>query len=168
MKRLLVPFTLLLLAGCASAPDEQDYCRSFGVESGNPEFAKCTQYYFQQEAEFRADRAVCAREADVTYPTSLYSRPTSYPARFYGGSGLGFSRGGFGGGAGGIGFGHTEMVHVGADYQQIAEVDRLRMTIIEPCMRKLGWQSGMSWQAGRAVPAKVVRPTALKSLPWLK
>ncbi len=167
MKRLLVPFALLLLASCASAPDEQDYCRSFGVESGNPEFAKCTQYYFQQEAEFRADRSVCSLEADQTYPQSLYSRPYSYPARFYGGSGLGFSRGPAGFGYGG-GFSHTEMVHVGADYQQHAQVDALRMRIIEPCMRKRGWQSGMSWQAGRAVPAKVVRPTAPKSLPWLK
>lgn len=165
MKRLVFVSLLVAVGGCASAPDEQDYCRSYGVEQGNPEFAKCTDHYFQQEAIFGADRAVCDREADITYPKSLYSRPTSYPARFYGGSGIGFSRGGFGGGYGGLGFGRTEMVHVGADYQQIAEVDRLRMTIIEPCMRKRGWQSGQTWQAGRIAPTKAV-PS--KPLPWVK
>lgn len=150
MKRLLVPVALLVLASCASAPDEQDYCRSFGIEGGNPEYAKCTQYYFQQEAEFAADRAVCAREADMVYPTTLYSRPMSYPVRVYSPYG---------------GFPRTEMVHVGADYQQIAEVDRLRMSIIEPCMRKRGWQSGATWQAGRIAPAKAA---AAKPLPWAK
>lgn len=163
MKRLTLPALLLVLAGCASAPDEQDYCRSFGVGSDHPEFAKCTQFYFQQEAEFRADRAICAREADRTYPPSLYSRPMSYPVRSYG-PGIGFGAGPFGYSHGG--FPRTEMVHVGADYQQIAEVDRLRMTIIQPCMQKLGWNSGETWQAGRA--AKITRPTAPKPLPWVK
>ena len=173
MKRLFVPIVLLSLAGCASAPDEADYCRGFGVEEGNPEFAKCTQYYFQQQAVFDADRAVCNAEADKTYPPTLYSRPTSYPARFYGGrgfgTGVGFSRGGMGLGFGSGGYGgfgsHTEMVHQGADYQQIAEVDRLRMTIIEPCMRQRGWASGATWQSGRVAPTKAV---PAKPLPWLK
>lgn len=150
MKRLLLPLLLLTLAGCASAPDEQDYCRSFGVESGNPEFVKCTQYYFQQEAQFRADRDMCAFEADRVYPTSLYSRPISYPVRVYSPYG---------------GFGHTEMVHQGADYRQIAEVDRLRMSIIHPCMRKHGWESGQTWQAGRIAPTKAV---PVKPLPWVQ
>ncbi len=150
MKRLLLPLLLIGLAGCSSPPDEQDYCRSFGVESGNPEFVRCTQYYFQQEAAFAADRAVCAREADQVYPTTLYSRPMSYPVRVYSPYG---------------GFARTEMMHVGADYQQIAEVDRLRMSIIHPCMRKLGWESGATWQAGRIAPSKAV---LVKPLPWTK
>lgn len=172
MKRLLVPFFLLSLAGCASAPTETDYCRSFGVEQGNPEYAKCTQHYFQQQAAFDAERSVCNAEADRTYPTTLYSRPYSYPARFYGGhgfgSGIGFSRGGMGLGFGSGGYGgfgsHTEMVHRGADYQQIAEVDRLRMSIIQPCMQKRGWASGADWQAGRMTPGKAA---PAKPLPWL-
>lgn len=153
MKRLLFPISLMLLASCATVPDEQDYCRSFGVEQGNPEFVSCTQYYFQQQALFQGDRAACAIEADQTYPRSLYSRPTSYPVRVYNPYG---------------GFPRTEMVHVGADYQQIAQVDALRMRIIGPCMQARGWNSPLSWQAGRTTNARVVRPTAPKSLPWLK
>ncbi len=153
MKRLLLPLLLLSLTSCVGAPDEMDYCRSMGVEQGNPEFVSCTQYYFQQEAAFGGDRAVCDLDADLTYPRSLYSRPTSYPVRVYNPYG---------------GFAHTEMVHVGADYQQIAQVDALRMRIIGPCMQARGWNSPLTWQAGRHTNAKVVKPKASQSLPWLK
>lgn len=162
MKFLLVPALLLALAGCASTPSEQEYCRSFGLDQGNPEFAKCIEFYYQQEGQFRADRAVCDAEADRTYPKSLYSRPMSYPVRTFG-SGIGFGAGPFGAGYGG-GFSRTQFVHVGADYQQIAEVDRLRMTIIQPCMRKMGWESGQTWQAGRIAATKAAPQ---KPLPWL-
>lgn len=151
MKRLLLPLSLLLVANCASAPDEQDYCRSMGIEQGNPEFVNCTQYYFQQQSIFANDRAFCDIEADQTYPRSLYSRPTSYPVRYWGPYGP-----------------RTEMVHVGADYQQIAQVDALRMRIIGPCMQSRGWNSPLTWQAGRMTNARVVRPTAPKPLPWAK
>lgn len=149
MKRPIM-IALLLLGGCAGSPTEADYCRGFGIEPGNPEYARCTQYYFEQDAAFRADGAICAQEADMTYPQSLYSRPTSFPVRVYGARG---------------GFPHTEMVHVGADYQQIAQVDALRMRIIAPCMQKRGWVSPTSWQAGRTA-----RPQAAPNapLPWQK
>ena len=161
MKQLLIP-ALFILAGCASQPSESDYCRSVGVDPGHPEYANCTAYYFQQEAAFAADRAVCDRQADATYPKTLYSRPTSFPVRSYGPR-FGFGAGPFGYSHGG--FAHTEMVHVGADYQQIAEVDRLRMSIIQPCMQTRGWQSGATWQAGRIVSARAVPITPL---PWRK
>lgn len=144
MKRLGA-WLLLLASGCTTP--QEDYCASYGVQEGDAEYGNCMRYYEQQQALFSNDRALCALEADQTYPPSLYSRPMSYPVRIYG-------RGGFP---------HTEMVHVGADYQQIAEVDRLRMTIIEPCMQERGWNSGASWQAGRhAGPAKITLP-----LPWM-
>lgn len=161
MKHLLIS-ALLVVAGCASQPTESDYCRSLGVDSGHPEYANCTGYYFQQEAAFAADRAVCDQQAEATYPKSLYSRPTSFPVRSYGPR-FGFGAGPFGYSHGG--FSRTEMVHVGADYQQIAEVDRLRMSIIQPCMQKRGWQSGATWQAGRIAPVKAV---TTKPLPWRK
>lgn len=144
MKRLGAAL-LLVLAGCGSS--QNDYCASYGVYEGNPEYGRCLNYYQQQEALFANDRALCALQADQTYPPTLYSRPTSYPVRVYG-------RGGFP---------HTEMVHVGADYQQIAEVDRLRMTIIGPCMQQRGWNSGATWQAGRHAAS----PPAGQSLPWM-
>lgn len=156
MKRFALPL-LLLLASCASSPTEVDYCRGLGVEQGNPEYANCTQYYFEQDASFRADRAICDQEADMTYPRTLYSRPTSYPVRVYSPYG---------------GFARTEMVHVGADYQQIAQVDALRMRIIAPCMESRGWNSGLNWQAGRHPvnmrPIKQPKPAVVPPLPWAK
>lgn len=140
-------FSILLFAMLAScATPQEDYCARYNVHPGDGEYGNCTRYFDQQQAMFQTDRAVCSVEADRTYPKSLYSRPTSFPVRYVG-------RGGFG---------HTEMVHVGADYQQIAEVDRLRMTIIEPCMQQRGWNSGATWTAGRHVP---IRPG--NKLPWL-
>jgi len=144
MKKLALLF-LLLAASCGNPQD--DYCESFGVREGDVEYGKCSQYFSQQQALFSSDRAVCALQADQTYPPSLYSRPYSYPVRFYGGRG---------------GFAHTEMVHVGADYQQNAEVDRLRMRIIEPCMQARGWNSGATWQAGRHAGT----PVTATVLPW--
>lgn len=155
MKRYALT-VMLVLAGCASTPSEVDYCRSLGVEQGNPEYARCTQYYFEQDAAFRADRTICSQEADLTYPPTLYSRPMSYPVRVF--SPYGYPR--------------TEMVHVGADYQQIAQVDALRMRIIGPCMQSRGWNSPGSWQAGRHPvnmrPMNQPKPGAVPPLPWQK
>lgn len=147
LRYIAIPF-LLITAAC-SGPNEQDYCARYGVSPGSPDYPSCTNYYFQQQAAFRADRQVCDAVADRTYPPTLYSRPQSFPVRYHG----------YGG------FGHTEMVHVGADYQQIAQVDALRMRIIQPCMHARGWNSGETWQAGRHQPHQTATRSAL---PWLK
>ena len=162
---------LLLLAGCAAAPDEADYCRTYGIGTGHPEYAACCNYYFSQQAAFNADAAICGREADKTYPKSLYSQPYSYPARFYGGPGFGFGAGPFSYSRGGY-YPRMQMVHVGADYQQIAEIDRLRMGIIAPCMQAQGWNSPADWRLGRhggvAQPASVPVAPVSAPLPWQK
>jgi hypothetical protein len=142
--RYALLLSLLLVGSCASPQNE--YCASFGVQEGHPEFGRCLQYYAQQESAFEGDRAVCASQADQTYPPSLYSRPTSYPVRYPG----------YGG------FGRTEMVHVGADYRVNAQLDALRMRIIEPCMQSRGWNSGATWQAGR----HAITPQRVTPLPW--
>lgn len=156
MKRLfLLPF--LLLATSCTAPENQ-YCDSFGLRQGDAEYQKCLGYYFEQQNAFNADRMVCDAQADVTYPPSLYSRPQSFPVRTYGYR---------------DGFAHTEMVHVGTDYQQNAQIDALRMRIIEPCMQSRGWNSGATWTAGRHQLAPTGRRVSQMDpngggLPWLK
>jgi hypothetical protein len=156
MKRYLpVIVGLLLLAGCTSS--QVEYCRGFGVE-GTTEYGNCLSYYDQQSTLFSADRRVCELEADLTYPPSLYD---------YGGYGHsvgGFSYGGryYGGSA----------IRIEPDFRRNAEIDRLRMRIIEPCMQAQGWKSGKSWQAGRQAvkpqkqPRKRTAPPA-EILPWL-
>jgi len=151
----LLAFAALMLAGCASAPQQDRYCEGFGLKPGDGEYAKCTQYYFQQQAVFDKDLGYCKAEADVTYPPSLYSRPYSYPVRthsIYGG------------------FGRTEMVHMGADYQQHAALDAKRMEIIAPCMQMRGWNSPVTWQAGRHAentrPMFQPLPRLVPPLPW--
>lgn len=144
---------LPLLAACA-APAHEDYCARYGVGKNSPEFAACSQYFFTQQAAFDTDRKACAREADVTYPPSLYSQPTAYPVRVYSPRSA---------------FPHTEMVYAGADYQQHAQLDAMRMRIIGPCMQARGWNSPVNWEAGRHAAAKQSpTPAPSPSLPWRK
>lgn len=156
-KPFLALAALALLASCS--PPEEDYCAGFGVNPGHGEYAKCTSYYFQQQAAFGADRAVCDSQADLTYPPTLYDnggwahvRGHYYGGRFYGG----------------------ESVRIPPDYQKNAQVDALRMRIIQPCMQSRGWNSGATWQAGRhagPAPAPIFTPVppvvAPSNLPWI-
>lgn len=150
MRKLAAVF-LFALAAC-SGPNEHDYCDGFGIPRTDPEYARCINYYFDQEAAFNNDRFGCDLEADKTYPPSLYSRPTHYVVH-----------GGFGP------YGHygSQIVHTGADYQLNAQVDALRMRIVEPCMQAKGWNSGATWQAGRKLGNKPMKAPS-SSLPWLK
>ena len=157
MLRALAALTTLgLLAACT--PPEVEYCRGFGVE-GTPEYGKCISYYNQQEQVFGADRASCALEADRTYPPSLYD--TGGFARVYSGAGY----------WGGPYYG-SHVVSVPPDYARNAEVDRLRLRIIGPCMQAKGWNSAVTWQAGRSSMKAAPKTKAAKSsgsaLPWLK
>ena len=162
-KCLFAGLLALVLSSCTA----QDvlYCRRMGVE-GTDEQGKCMQYYHQQTKAFWADRDVCAFEADEVYPPHLYdyggylqtSMGTGWVGPFDG------PRGGFYGG---------QSIRIEPDYRRNAELDRLRMRIIEPCMRQRGWVSGSDWQAGRqqVVPQKQQRPQkpqAVESLPWLR
>ncbi len=139
MLRLFFPLLLVvLLTNCA--PPDQQYCAGFGVE-GTPEYGKCLAYYHRQERSFKADRAVCETEADATYPRTLYDRGgftpvsgTFWAGRYYPGG----------------------MIQIEPDYYHNAEVDRLRMRLIAPCMKKHGWASAKTWQENRQFvqPAK--------------
>lgn len=145
---------LLALGGLAACtPADEQYCQSYGVSGA--EFDKCMRYYHQQEAAFGADRDVCEMEADLTYPPSLYDR-----------GGYAHVMGSFG--PHGEYYG-PRTVHVDPDWYHNQQIDRLRMRIIEPCMRAKGWNSGSSWEAGRhnvkAVPKKAVTN---QKLPWKK
>lgn len=161
MKKLFLIPLLLLAMGCT--PPEQTYCDGFGLGMNDPEYQKCMNYYFQQEAAFRSDRQFCEFEADKTYPPTLYDNGRW--ERVYGG--LGYGHHGYGGGFG-------TSVFVEPDYYHNREVDGLRMRIIQPCMEAKGWNSGATWQAGRKVggeaPAKAPKfvPQPAGNLPWLK
>ena len=159
----------MALAACT--PADEEYCQSFGV-AGTAEFGKCLDFYHRESAAFGGDRAVCDGEADYTYPTTLYDYghtehlvggfvPTPYGGRYIGG----------------------QTIVVQPDYRHNAEVDRLRMRIIEPCMQARGWNSSATWQAGRRVlPSKSrgaakpiatpkppqLQPTGSLNLPWLQ
>ena len=141
-----------LLAGCT--PSDEAYCRAFGV-GGTPEFGKCLTYYHQQQSLFDRARDLCESKADMTYPQSLYDHGhlepviggTFYAGRYYT---------------------QTQYVQVGPDYQHNAELDRLRMRIVAPCMDDQGWNSPDTWQAGTHAIVKpranaLPRPTPL---PW--
>lgn len=140
----------LLAAACT--PPEVDYCQAAGAPPSD--MAACTQYYFQQEAAFRSDLAVCSVDADRTYPPSLYSGwGTALVHRHYG----------YGG------FSSVEQVSVPPDQYRNAQLDGLRMQIIEPCMQSRGWNSGSTWQAGRHDVRKApARARSGGSLPWRK
>lgn len=154
MKRYSILFlTFLYLAACT--PADEQYCQRFGV-GGTTEFAKCLDYFHAQEAAFGADYQQCALEADYTYPRTLYDngRTVHFTGGFYGGRY-------FGGG--------TEFIQ--PDYYHNAQVDALRQRIIEPCMQSRGWNSGLTWQAGRhAVSGKATfkpqPPPRPAPLPW--
>jgi hypothetical protein len=155
--RSMMVVGLLLLAVAACAPADEQYCQSFGV-AGTPEFGKCMSYYHTQDEAFAADRFVCEQQADVTYPPTLYDH--GHYEQVMGGFNHGVLYGG-------------ETVLVEPNYQRNAEVDLLRMRIIEPCMKARGWNSGSTWQAGRhavsaAKPVKfsASAPTS-QGLPWL-
>ena len=158
MKRIATMMGLLLVAACT--PPEQTYCDSFGLSMDNPEYQKCTSYYFKQEALFQTDRQLCGFEADKTYPPTLYDNGRWERVR----GGFGYGHYGYGGG----GFGTT--VYVEPDYYHNREVDALRMRIIQPCMEAKGWVSGETWQAGRKSGAKPFTPAPKTDdkLPWLK
>lgn len=147
---------ILVFAATGCTPADQEYCDKFGV-GGTAEYNKCLGYYSQQQARFSADRAVCEGEADETYPRSLYDR------------------GGYTRMHGGFGYGHghyypSTTVFVEPNYYHNAEVDRLRMRVIEPCMQARGWNSGRTWEAGRHSGKKSPRSNAGggNALPWLK
>ena len=161
----IVAFVALL---SACTPADIEYCSKFGV-AGTAEYGKCLNYYQQQEAAFGADYSLCASEADITYPTTLYDRGGFAQAGIGPGFGGRYYGGGYGYGGG--------LISVPPDYQHNAEVDRLRARIITPCMQSRGWNSQTSWQAGRreVVPAKrqsngpLPAPRApSEKLPWLK
>lgn len=164
-------FLLMLLAACT--PADEQYCRSFGVD-GTTEHRKCLEYYHHQQAAFDADRRICDAEADLTYPPTLYDRGHTEQV-FQGGFGHGFGHHGYGrhGSWGGQHYGF-QTVFVGPDLARNAEVDRLRLRIVEPCMQARGWNSGTQWQAGRRPIAPTKRtaassPRAAKAvtpLPW--
>lgn len=132
MIRLLGGLTLLaLLSACT--PADESYCASFGVQ-GTSEYGRCLDYYHAQQKAFDTDRSICESAADETYPPTLYDR------------------GGYAPVTGSFWAGHYYpggMVQVQPDYYRNAEVDRLRMRIIAPCMTARGWNSPNSWQAGQ-------------------
>lgn len=151
MMRMISAGLLLMLASCAAPADEQ-YCGSFGFPKRHPEYVKCMGYFHEQQVLFDADRRVCEFEADGTYPPTLYDY--GHWEHIHGGYG---PHGWYGG----------QTVRVSPDYARNAQVDSLRMRIIQPCMQQHGWVSGSSWQAGR-MPVKTDRtPRAgSASLPW--
>lgn len=157
MKYLLPIMLMSFLGACngQSPNPEIGYCAQYGVKPGDAEYQNCYQYFYAQQAAFDHDRGICEAEADGTYPPSLYSRPNSFPVRYYGARG---------------GFPRTSMVHVGTDYQHNAQVDALRMRIIGPCMQVRGWNSASDWQAGRhpanMYPLKQPQPLPVPPLPW--
>lgn len=160
---VMVGVLFALLAACT--PADIEYCSKFGV-AGTAEYGKCLDYYQQQEAAFGADYRLCASEADITYPTTLYDRGGFAQVGIGSGFGGRYYGGGYGGG----------LISVPPNYQHNAEVDRLRARIITPCMQARGWNSQTSWQAGRhdAIPTKRLSGKPAPSsrapsekLPWL-
>ena len=159
---------LIALGLGACTPADEQYCQSYGV-GGTPEFGKCLDYYHQQQAVFGAARADCDLQADATYPRSLYDNGGYVPV-------MGGPWGGPFGPPGGYAF-------VEPDYRRNAQIDQLRLRIVGPCMSAKGWNSPVSWQAGRhdvtpvkqkklvltpATQAPAAPSTSLNSLPWLQ
>ena len=145
---IVAAFGLLALASCT--PGDVQYCNGFGVQ-GTPEFGKCVDYYHQQEGAFKADRDQCSLDADGVYPPSLYDY--GHDEHIVGGYGP-------------YGWHGGTTVRVPPDYRHNAQVDALRMRIIEPCMQARGWNSGSSWQAGRHAVSKGARSSPPPKLPW--
>ena len=146
---------LAVLGLAACTPGDVAYCRQFGV-AGTGEYAKCVSYYQQQTALFSTDRDLCGLEADATYPPYLYD--------------YGHVEQVVGGGWGGRYYG-GQTIQVGPDYRKNAEIDRLRMRIIEPCMQSRGWNSATDWQAGHHAVSTTPAPrrnAPPAPLPWLQ
>lgn len=151
------PFMQLLMIGAlggglvACTPPDVAYCKAQGASPMN--LQPCLDYYRQQEQAFTVDLAACAVEADKTYPQSLYAdwgtalvrSPSAVPG----------------------GWSSTEQVSIPPDTRQHAELDRLRMKIITPCMQARGWNSGVSWQDGRRFETTQMDPNG-GGLPWAK
>lgn len=156
----------LLLVGCT--PADKEYCNSFGP-IGTVEYSKCLGYYHEQEAIFGNDRAACDLEADAIYPRTLYDNGRYQPV-FYGARG-------FGGWPGSYGYGGVSNVYIEPDYAHNVQVDQLRLRLVGPCMDAKGWNSPLTWQAGRHAVTPVKKPrkttaakpagSSLNVLPWL-
>lgn len=175
--RASLAFSLFMLASCGT-PADISYCERMGITPNHGEYQNCIAYFNRQQAWFSSDRSVCSAEADRTYPPSLYDRGSYGIMR--GGYGSGFYGPGYGVGMGHGGFYGSRMVDIPPDYARNAELDNLRMRIIEPCMQAKGWKSGSTWEAGRfdgkqAMPAPIFTPkppaydpaVPAKTLPWL-
>jgi len=144
--RKFIALSLLGLAATACTPPEVEYCRATGATPSQLE--QCTRHFYSEEAAFRSDLRFCAAQADQTYPPSLYSGWGT--ARVHGGYGFGGQ------------WRSAQSYTIPPDYQKNAQLDSLRMNIIEPCMQSRGWNSGATWQAGRRAPAL----GTTKNLPW--
>lgn len=147
---LLAGLSLFMLTSCT--PSDIQYCDHFGVQ-GTPEFSKCIDYYHQQEAAFKSDRAICEIEADGTYPPSLYDYGHDVPVvgGFVGPHGTWYSGG---------------VEHIPPDYMHNEQIDALRLRIIAPCMAAHGWNSPADWQAGQHAVSKPAKPLPPPKLPW--
>lgn len=158
--------TAFVLGACNQRSDVA-YCERLGTGPGSREYAHCIGYFTRQSAWFNNDLQGCSVQADQTYPQSLYDRGSYGIMR----GGLGWGNVGFGG----IGHGpfyNSRMIDIPPNYHHNAQVDSLRMRIIEPCMQAKGWHSGFSWEAGRKdgkiLPAPLTPPSTSGALPWLK
>ena len=151
--RKLLALGLLVIGLSACTPADEQYCTNLGV-AGTSEYGNCLAYYHQQEQAFWADRAFCDSDADTTYPRSLYDTGHYQPVFVHGGFG---PYGNYYGGG-------VSQVFVEPNYAQNAQLDALRMRIIEPCMQSRGWRSGETWQAGRI--SKKSRKPSTERLPW--
>ncbi len=131
-KACCLALAVLLFTACT--PADADYCRSYGVDPGNPEYTKCIQHFHKQEAWFSSDYSACALQADRLYPRTLYDNwDTAYVHRVDPRSG----------------FVDVDTVSIPPDAYHNAQVDDLRLQIIAPCMDRVGWNSPDSWQTGR-------------------
>jgi hypothetical protein len=144
MKRKISHIILLTLFLTACAPAERTYCQRMGTPPGHIEYNNCVRYFYEMENWFARDREPCLAKAKETYPDYLYDRGRYGDIDYYGGYGYGSNHGGFPyGGA---------SVRIPPDAWKNSQVDDLRLKIITPCMNAKGWNSGTSWDMGRARP----------------
>jgi hypothetical protein len=134
MKKSLLMLPLLLWA---CTPGDEVYCNAQGLAMGPPQYEQCRVFYFRETARYHDDFAQCGLEADNTYPQSLYDNGRWRPAQ------VSYSHNMYYGGGG--------SVFVAPDAEHNAELDRLRMRIIGPCMQKKGWKNAADWREGRII-----------------